>query len=63
MKFIIDGEVQTLRGNPNLHKEVISADHEAKELLHGNVFMTEIYLIEDSSTPLMEISTHLALET
>ena len=63
MKFIIDGEVQTLRGNPNLRKEVISVDHEAKDLLHGNVFMAELYLIEDTSEALMEVSKHLALET
>ena len=63
MKFIIDGEVQTLRGNPNLHKKVISADHEAKGLFRGNVFMAKLYLIEDSSSPFMEVSTHLALET
>ena len=46
-----------------MHKEVISADHEAKDLLHSNVFMAELYQIEDSSDPLMEVSTHLALET
>ena len=46
-----------------MHKEVISADHEAKDLLQGNVFMAKLYLIEDSSSPFMEVSTHLALET
>ena len=48
MKFIVDDEVHTLRGDPRLHRALIDPDELDKEVLSASVCMAELYLIEDT---------------
>ena len=61
MKFIVDGQVHTLQGDPNLHRQLIDLDKIDKDTLAGSVFMAELYLLEEMQDPLHNTSMHVSL--
>ena len=61
MKFIVDGQVHTLQGDPHLHRQLIDPDKINKDTLAGSVFMAELYLLEEMQDPLHNTSKHVTL--
>ena len=46
MKFIVDGQVHVLRGDPNLHRQMVDCNNIDKDIFVGSVYMAEVYLLE-----------------
>ena len=61
MKFIVDGQIHTLQGDPNLHRQLIDPDKINNDTLAGSVFMAELYLLEELQDPLHNSTAHVSL--
>ena len=46
MKFMVDGQVHVLQGDPNLPRQMVDCNNIDKDIFAGSVFMAEVYLLE-----------------
>ena len=61
MKFIVEGQVHTLYGDPLLHRALIEPKHADKDVFAGSVFMAELYLIEEDQDLLAVPATPISI--
>ena len=61
MKFIVDGQVHVLQGDPNLHRQMVDSNSIDKETFMGSVFMAELYLLENVQDPVHNALAHASL--
>ena len=62
MKFIMDGHVHILQGDPNLHRHMVDSNNINKDTFVGSVFMAELYLLEGVQDPMHNASAHASLD-
>ena len=61
MKFIMDGQVHILQGDPILHRQMVDSDNVDKDTFVGSVFMAELYFLEDVQDPMHNALAHASL--
>ena len=61
MKFIVDGQVHVLQGDPNQHRQMVDSNSIDKETFMGSVFMAELYLLENVQDPVHNALAHASL--
>ena len=61
MKFVVDGHVHILQGDPNLHREMVDSDNINKDNFAGSIFMAELYFLEDVQYPMHNAPAHASL--
>ena len=58
MKFIVDGQVHVLQGDPNLHRQMVDCNSIDKDMFVGSVFMADMYLLEGAQDSLHDAHAH-----
>ena len=58
MKFIMDGQVHVLQGDPNLHRQMVDCNSIDKDMFVGSVFMSEMYLLEGMQDSVHDAHAH-----
>ena len=61
MKFIMDGQVHILQGDPNLHRQMVNSNNIDKDTFVGSVLMAELYFLEDVQDPIHNALAHASL--
>ena len=58
MKFIVDGQVHVVQGDPNLHRQIVDCNNIDKDIFVESVFMAEMYLLEGAQDSVNDALAH-----